>query len=81
MVRSIFLRGFDQQIASKIGEHMKKIGIRIISTSVPSKITKKAEGDWKTVEYKTFAQDKSETINSEDFEIILIAIGRSADTH
>jgi pyruvate/2-oxoglutarate dehydrogenase complex dihydrolipoamide dehydrogenase (E3) component len=81
MVRSIFLRGFDQQLANKIGDHMEKIGIKIIRPSVPTKITKKDEGDWKTVEYKTFAEDKSETINSEDFETILIAVGRSADTH
>jgi len=81
MVRSIFLRGFDQQLANKIGDHMEKIGIKIIRTSVPTKVTKKDEGDWKTVEYKTIAEDKSETINSEDFETILIAVGRSADTH
>lgn len=80
MVRSIFLRGFDQQLANKIGDHMKKIGVKVIHNSVPTKITKKAEGDWKTVEYKTIAEDKTETVNEEDFETILIAVGRSADT-
>ncbi len=55
MVRSIFLRGFDQQLANKIGAYMEKIGIKFIRNSVPSKITKKAEGDWKTVEYETYS--------------------------
>lgn len=41
MVRSIFLRGFDQQLANKIGDHMAKIGIKFIRKSVPTKITKK----------------------------------------
>jgi len=54
MVRSIFLRGFDQQLANKVGDYMAKIGIKFIRNSVPSNVTKKAEGDWKTVEYKTY---------------------------
>lgn len=49
MVRSIFLRGFDQQLANKIGDYMKKIGIKTIHNSVPTKITKKDEGEWKVV--------------------------------
>lgn len=55
MVRSIFLRGFDQQLANKIGDYMKKIGIKVIHNSVPTKITKKEHGDWKVVTYKTVA--------------------------
>ena len=81
MVRSIFLRGFDQQLANKIGGYIKKIGIKVIHNSVPSNVTKKGEGEWKTVEYKTIAEDKTETINTEDYETILFAVGRSADTH
>lgn len=81
MVRSIFLRGFDQQLANKIGDYIKKIGIKVIHSSVPSGITKKAEGDWKTVQYKTYAEDKSETVHEEDYETIMFAVGRSADTH
>jgi pyruvate/2-oxoglutarate dehydrogenase complex dihydrolipoamide dehydrogenase (E3) component len=40
MVRSIFLRGFDQQLANKIGDYMKKTGLKFIRDSVPTKITK-----------------------------------------
>lgn len=36
MVRSIFLRGFDQSLANKVGEYMKKIGIKFIRGAVPT---------------------------------------------
>lgn len=39
-VRSILLRGFDQQIAQKIGEVMKHLGVKFIGPAVPSKIEK-----------------------------------------
>lgn len=81
MVRSIFLRGFDQQLANKIGDYMKKIGIKVGHNSVPTKINKKGHGDWKVVTYKTVAEDKTETTHSEEYETILMAVGRSADTH
>lgn len=51
MVRSILLRGFDQQIAEKIGEAMKKSGVKFIRGAVPLKITLNSEGK-KVVEYK-----------------------------
>ena len=33
MVRSIFLRGFDQQMANKIGEYMEEHGVNMVSNS------------------------------------------------
>lgn len=39
MVRSILLRGFDQDMANKIGEHMEEHGIKFIRKYVPSKVT------------------------------------------
>ncbi len=38
MVRSIFLRGFDQQMADKIGEYMKAQGVKFLRNSVPTEI-------------------------------------------
>lgn len=38
MVRSIFLRGFDQQLANKIGDYMEKKGVKFIKKAVPLKI-------------------------------------------
>ena len=40
MVRSILLRGFDQQMADKIGEHMEGEGINFVRPCVPTKVSK-----------------------------------------
>jgi thioredoxin reductase (NADPH) len=38
MVRSILLRGFDQQIANKIGDYMEHQGVKFIKKAVPLSI-------------------------------------------
>lgn len=38
MVRSILLRGFDQQMAEKIGEYMGNHGMKFIRPCVPTKV-------------------------------------------
>lgn len=44
MVRSILLRGFDQEIAEKIGDFMTKCGVKFIRPAVPTKIEKLENG-------------------------------------
>jgi thioredoxin reductase (NADPH) len=44
MVRSIFLRGFDQTMANKIGDYMGKTGSKFIRNSVPTKIEVNSQG-------------------------------------
>ncbi|CAO2581277.1 Thioredoxin reductase 1, cytoplasmic, partial [Lemmus lemmus] len=39
MVRSILLRGFDQDMANKIGEHMEEHGVKFIRQFVPIKVS------------------------------------------
>ena len=39
-VRSILLRGFDQQVAEKLGDVMKDLGVKFVRPAVPSKIEK-----------------------------------------
>lgn len=39
MVRSILLRGFDQDMANKIGEHMEEHGVKFIKEFVPIKVS------------------------------------------
>ena len=51
MVRSIFLRGFDQQMANKIADHMSVLHTKFIRSAVPTKLEKTAEGKIK-VTYK-----------------------------
>ena len=43
MVRSILLRGFDQQMANKIGEHMEENGVNFVRECVPTKIERVEE--------------------------------------
>lgn len=38
MVRSILLRGFDQDMAERIGKYMSEFGIRFIHETVPTKV-------------------------------------------
>lgn len=38
MVRSIFLRGFDQQMAQLIGDHMFNEGVTILRPCIPTKV-------------------------------------------
>ena len=75
MVRSILLRGFDQQMANKIGDYMAAQGVKFIKEAVPVSITLNAQGR-KVVVYKQ-GQDEIEDV----FDTVLFAIGRSADTH
>lgn len=51
MVRSILLRGFDQQLANKIGDYMEAQGVKFIKEAVPISITLNSEGK-KVVTYK-----------------------------
>jgi len=43
MVRSILLRGFDQDMANRIGTYMEKHGTKFIKDSVPVKLEKPGE--------------------------------------
>ena len=38
MVRSILLRGFDQEMADRAGEHMEQHGVNFIRKAVPKKV-------------------------------------------
>lgn len=76
MARSIFLRGFDQQIAEQIAEYMKEHGTKFIRPAVPTRIEKTAEGK-KKVFYK--GDDNME--HSDEYDTVLLAIGRNAETH
>ncbi|CAI2352006.1 unnamed protein product [Caenorhabditis sp. 36 PRJEB53466] len=85
IVRSILLRGFDQDIAERIRRHMKAYGLKFES-GVPSKIEQLEEKtDEKAGLYRVFWDKKREEDGQieqvhEDFNTILMAIGREAMT-
>lgn len=74
MVRSIFLRGFDQQIANKIGDNMAEHGVKFIRKAVPTSLSKTNQGKI-VVTYKQGEDEIEDT-----FDTVMFAIGRNADT-
>merc|ERR1719362_1822994 len=78
MVRSILLRGFDQQIAEKIGEHMeKKCGINFIRQCVPTKLEKVGDGEQKG-KIRVHAKYQDGTVYEDVFDTVMFAVGREA---
>ncbi|KAK2944336.1 thioredoxin reductase [Blattamonas nauphoetae] len=76
MVRSILLRGFDQEAANMIGAYMENHGTKFIKEAVPTSFTKNSEGKI-VVKYKK----TDETAEHEEvFDTVLLAVGRTADT-
>ncbi|DAZ95855.1 TPA: hypothetical protein N0F65_009129 [Lagenidium giganteum] len=75
MVRSIFLRGFDQDMANRIADFMEdESGIEFVRGSVPQSITKLDSGKLK-VQWKT---NDGEVVE-EEFDTVLNATGRDPD--
>ncbi|XP_037086398.1 thioredoxin reductase 1, cytoplasmic-like isoform X2 [Pollicipes pollicipes] len=77
MVRSILLRGFDQQMADLVGEHMEKRGVKFIRQCVPTKVELLEEGPPRKL--KVTAQQGDQTVEGE-YNTVLFAIGRYACT-
>ncbi|XP_038612159.1 thioredoxin reductase 1, cytoplasmic isoform X2 [Tachyglossus aculeatus] len=79
MVRSILLRGFDQDMANKIGEHMEEHGIKFIKKFVPTKIEQIEEGMPGKLKVVAQSTDGQETIEGE-YNTVLLAVGRDSCT-
>uniref|UniRef100_A0A915K3F6 thioredoxin-disulfide reductase (NADPH) n=1 Tax=Romanomermis culicivorax TaxID=13658 RepID=A0A915K3F6_ROMCU len=81
MVRSILLRGFDQDMAERIGKHMEDHEIKLIRQAIPTKIEKIEEGTpgLYCVTY-TQTTPEGEEEYCADFNTIVLAIGREAVT-
>lgn len=82
MVRSILLRGFDQQMANIIGDYMEKNGVRFIRESIPTEIVrvkepKEDEAGEVLVKYK----GPDGQILEEVFNTVLLAVGRDPCTN
>jgi pyruvate/2-oxoglutarate dehydrogenase complex dihydrolipoamide dehydrogenase (E3) component len=75
MVRSILLRGFDQIIANRIGDYMQNHGTKFIKESNPIKFTKNSEG-----KILVLYEDKEKNKQTEEFDTVILAVGRYADT-
>ncbi|KAJ1163586.1 hypothetical protein NDU88_004043 [Pleurodeles waltl] len=78
MVRSVLLRGFDQEIASKIGDYMEEHGVKFIRSCVPTKIEQIEPGE--PGKLKVTAKNSDGTEMTEEYNTVLLAIGRDACT-
>uniref|UniRef100_A0A671EUQ7 Thioredoxin reductase 1, cytoplasmic n=2 Tax=Rhinolophus ferrumequinum TaxID=59479 RepID=A0A671EUQ7_RHIFE len=79
MVRSILLRGFDQDMANKIGEHMEEHGIKFIKQFVPIKVEQIEAGTPGRLRVVAKSTNGDEIIEGE-YNTVLLAIGRDACT-
>lgn len=83
MVRSIFLRGFDQQMANKIGDYMEEHGVNMIKECVPSSLEEIEPldvGASKAGKVLVKAEYKDGTKYEDEFNTVIFAIGRDACT-
>ncbi|XP_036747046.2 thioredoxin reductase 1, cytoplasmic isoform X1 [Manis pentadactyla] len=79
MVRSILLRGFDQDMANKIGEHMEEHGVKFIKEFIPIKVEQIEAGTPGRLRVVAQSTSSGETIEGE-YNTVLLAIGRDACT-
>ena len=79
MVRSILLRGFDQECAGKIGDFMKEEGIHFLNNMVPSELQRLPNGRI-LVKYQGSGFANSDVRGEEEFDTVVSCIGRYADT-
>jgi len=74
MVRSMLLRGFDRECVDKIDAYMVKLGTKFIRGTTPTRFeagtTKKVKAFWK-------GKDGVEV--SEEFDTVLLAVGRKGE--
>uniref|UniRef100_A0A2C9JBD2 thioredoxin-disulfide reductase (NADPH) n=1 Tax=Biomphalaria glabrata TaxID=6526 RepID=A0A2C9JBD2_BIOGL len=78
MVRSILLRGFDQQCSEMIGKHMSNHGVKFIRGAVPTKIEQVEKGEPGKYRVTAVASDGAQIV--EEYNTILFAIGRDPCT-
>ncbi|XP_054155150.1 thioredoxin reductase 1, cytoplasmic-like [Oppia nitens] len=79
MVRSILLRGFDQEMAEKVGEFMAFEGINFLRPCIPTKIERIEEGSPGRLRVTANRTDTNEEI-VEEYNTVLFAIGRDPCT-
>ncbi|PRP78181.1 thioredoxin reductase 1, cytoplasmic isoform 1 [Planoprotostelium fungivorum] len=78
MSRSIFLRGFDQQMAQLVVDHMQGEGVRFIRDSTPIAVEKLEHA--KENAFRVTHKHTNGRVTSEDYNTVLMAVGRQAQT-
>ncbi|KAM4022276.1 thioredoxin reductase 3 [Anomaloglossus baeobatrachus] len=79
MVRSIFLRGFDQEMAEKAGAYMETHGVKFIKKFVPVSVEQLEAGTPGRLRVVAKSTE-SDTIIDDEYNTVLIAVGRDSCT-
>uniref|UniRef100_U3I3P4 thioredoxin-disulfide reductase (NADPH) n=1 Tax=Anas platyrhynchos platyrhynchos TaxID=8840 RepID=U3I3P4_ANAPP len=76
MMRSIPLRGFDQQMASLVTEYMESYGTKFLKKCIPTKVEKLESNRL----HVTWKNTDSGTEEADSFDTVMWAVGRAPDT-
>ncbi|CAG2105463.1 unnamed protein product [Medioppia subpectinata] len=79
MVRSILLRGFDQEMAEKAGQYMAEEGVKFLRPSIPQRIQQLESGAPGRLLVTAKRTDNNQEF-SEEYNTVLFAIGRDPCT-
>ncbi|XP_056097546.1 thioredoxin reductase 3 [Rhinichthys klamathensis goyatoka] len=79
MVRSILLRGFDQDMANRAGDYMETHGVKFLRKFVPTKIEELEAGTPGRLKVTAKSTESNEIYEGE-YNTVLIAVGRDACT-
>uniref|UniRef100_A0A671KP31 thioredoxin-disulfide reductase (NADPH) n=1 Tax=Sinocyclocheilus anshuiensis TaxID=1608454 RepID=A0A671KP31_9TELE len=79
MVRSILLRGFDQDMANRAGDCMETHGVKFLRKFVPTKVGQLEAGTPGRLKVTAKSTESDEIIEGE-YNTVLIAVGRDAYT-
>ncbi|KAM3939712.1 thioredoxin reductase 2, mitochondrial isoform 2-T3 [Leptodactylus fuscus] len=76
MVRSIPLRGFDQQMATLVADYMESHGTRFLRKCTPSRVIKLENGKFQV----TWKNTDSNKEDLDTFDTVMWAVGRAPET-
>uniref|UniRef100_A0A8D9BPN9 Thioredoxin reductase 3 n=2 Tax=Cacopsylla melanoneura TaxID=428564 RepID=A0A8D9BPN9_9HEMI len=76
MVRSILLRGFDQDIANMIGDDLESRGVKFIRSTIPTELMEQDENSILVKAENSNTKEKYKDV----FNTVVFAIGRTACT-
>uniref|UniRef100_A0A452SKQ3 Thioredoxin reductase 3 n=1 Tax=Ursus americanus TaxID=9643 RepID=A0A452SKQ3_URSAM len=79
MVRSILLRGFDQEMAEKVGSYMEQHGVKFLRKFIPVLVQQLERGSPGKLKVVAKSTEGPETIE-EVYNTVLLAIGRDSCT-
>ncbi|CAI9577065.1 unnamed protein product [Staurois parvus] len=79
MVRSIFLRGFDQEMAEKAGTYMETHGVKFLKKFVPTSVEQLEPGTPGRLKVIAKSTESDQVIEGE-YNTVLVAVGRDSCT-